>query len=65
MVNFSKADLQYEYTWTTVTDDNPDETGTPDRDLLNRFEGYEVLYFINKFMDNNNLKSLFQKSTES
>jgi len=45
----SKADLFYKnYSWTVLSGDNPKITGEPDSTLLNRGEGYEVLYFINK-----------------
>ena len=53
----SKEDLFYDdYSWTVVSGDNPKVTGKPDRDLLNRKEGYEVLDFINKFCKDYNLK---------
>lgn len=43
-----KSDLKYEYSWTTVSPDDPKITGKPDSTLLNRSEGYEVLHFINR-----------------
>lgn len=57
MAKFNKDDLQYEYEWSTVGDDDPEEIGTPDSSLLNRTEGYEMLYFINNFMSDNDLKN--------
>ncbi|KAF9659299.1 hypothetical protein HBA12_03365 [Tenacibaculum mesophilum] len=42
-------DLRYSYSWTAIPSDNPKETGSPDNKLLNRDEGYEMLYFINNF----------------
>ena len=44
----AKADLQYTYSWTVISPDNPKVTGVPDSTLLNRHEGYEVLAFINR-----------------
>lgn len=45
----SKSGLIYEnYSWTAYGDDDPKVTGEPDRTLLNRKEGYEIFYFINK-----------------
>lgn len=52
MAIYSKSDMCYNYyTWTTYSNDNPKVTGVPDNTLLNRKEGYEVLYFINKFAE--------------
>jgi hypothetical protein len=48
----SKNDLYYtDYSWIALTGDNPKITGKPDSTLLNRKEGYEILYFINKFSE--------------
>ena len=44
-----KSDLQYEYADSSTEGDDPSKRGTPDKDLLNRSEGYEILYFCNKF----------------
>lgn len=56
----SKDDLYYkDYSWTTISGDNPKVTGQPDSTLLNRKEGYEILYFVNKYCE---LKGLKQKS---
>lgn len=53
----TKADLYYgDYSWTVINNDNPKITGTPDSTLLNRKEGYEILYFINKFCETYKLK---------
>lgn len=48
---YEKKDLIYEYSWTVAEDDDPKITGKPDSTLLNRSEGYEVLYFINAFAE--------------
>lgn len=64
MADFKKSDLLYDdYSWTTSDNDDPTITGTPDKDLLNRTEGYEMLYFINSFMTSHDLKQKdsFQK----
>ncbi len=53
----SKTDLYYsDYSWTVINGDNPKVTGEPDSTLLNRKEGYEILYFINKFCEMHDLK---------
>ena len=54
----TKKDLQYEYSWSVYKDDDPKVSGKPDNTLLNREEGYEMLYFINKFMQIHNLTSI-------
>lgn len=57
----SKDDLYYkDYSWTTISGDNPKVTGQPDSTLLNRKEGYEILYFVNKYCE---LQGLKQKSS--
>lgn len=57
MALITKSDLHYkDYLWTTYTGDNPKVTGKPDSTLLNRKEGYEILYFINKFSEIHELK---------
>ena len=48
MALLTRHDLQYEYSWTALGDDDPRITGVPDSTLLNRREGYEVLAFINR-----------------
>ena len=61
MALIEKSDLSYtDYTWTTYAKDDPKVTGVPDSTLLNRKEGYEVLYFINKLAEILNFK---QKSS--
>lgn len=53
-----KGDLHYDdYSWTAIEGDDPKVTGKPDSTFLNRNEGYEVLYFINKFMEHYDLKN--------
>ncbi len=54
MTFYTKPDMVYtDYLWTTYRGDDPHVTGEPDSTLLNRNEGYEVLYFINKYGDRN------------
>jgi len=49
--------LKFNYSWSAIPGDDPRISGKPDSTLLNRNEGYEVLYFINKFAELNNLQS--------
>jgi hypothetical protein len=56
MTLITKSDLQYEYSWTALPGDDPRISGEPDSTLLNRNEGYEMLYFINKFCEKYQLK---------
>lgn len=52
MLAFTKADLQYkDYTWTTTEGDSAKVIGFPDDVFLNRKEGYEVVHFINRFIE--------------
>jgi hypothetical protein len=53
MATFNRSDLAYiDYKWTALSDhDNPKWTGKPDSTLLNKTEGYEMLYFINRYME--------------
>ncbi|WP_400190671.1 hypothetical protein [Hymenobacter sp. B81] len=52
MAYFTKADLRLQYNWKAKQEgDNPQITGFPDRVLLDRTEGYEVLAFINRFAE--------------
>lgn len=52
-----KSDLYYtDYSWTAYRGDDPRVTGQPDSTLLNRREGYEVLYLINKFAEKHDFK---------
>lgn len=48
---FNKSDMFYnDYKWNARDErDDPRVTGEPDSTLLDRNEGYEVLYFVNKF----------------
>lgn len=58
MALITKSDLHYnDYSWTTYIGDNPKVTGEPDSTLLNRKEGYEIIYFINKFSEIHELKA--------
>ncbi|MFC5498121.1 hypothetical protein ACFPOE_11295 [Caenimonas terrae] len=47
MANLSQSQLQFTYGWRAGGGDNAHLTGHPDRDLLNRHEGYEVLHYLN------------------
>lgn len=58
MALVTASDLYYkDYSWTTYKSDDPKITGEPDSTLLNRKEGYEMLYFINKFAEIHSLKN--------
>ncbi|MEO0037044.1 MAG: hypothetical protein RIQ59_255 [Bacteroidota bacterium] len=58
MTLITKSELFYnDYLWTTYSNDNPKITGEPDSTLLNRKEGYEILYFINKLSEIHKLKA--------
>jgi hypothetical protein len=57
MALITKSDLFYsDYEWTAIHGDNPKISGEPDSTLLNRKEGYEVIYFINKLSEIHKLK---------
>jgi len=58
MANFKRSDLQKTYSWAVDGGDNPNLKGEPDSSLLDRTEGYEVLYMINKLMDAWNITTL-------
>jgi hypothetical protein len=47
---YTKSNMVYtDYKWNAgSSNDNPKITGKPDSTLLNRHEGYEMLYFINR-----------------
>ena len=47
---FTRANLLYSYSWMHTKEDDPKLRGEPDHNLLNRTEGYEVLYMIRKIM---------------
>lgn len=52
MALITKSDLFYsDYSWTVIPGDSPKVTGEPDSTLLNRKEGYEIIYFINKLSE--------------
>ena len=57
MGNFTRHDLQRHYYWTTSPGDSK-LRGEPDSSLLNRQEGYEVLYMINRLMDSRGVTSV-------
>lgn len=56
---FKKSDMVYQdYQWTTIKPDDPRISGKPDSTELNRREGYEVLYFVNKLAEEWGFKQL-------
>ncbi|MCM0666923.1 hypothetical protein [Flavobacterium tyrosinilyticum] len=53
----TRSELHYtDYSWTAIKGDDPRVSGEPDSTLLSRKEGYEVLYFVNKFCEIYELK---------
>ena len=58
MTNFTKSDLVNKYNWSTDKGDNPKLKGEPDKSLLDRTEGYEVLYMIQKIMKEQGWKQI-------
>jgi hypothetical protein len=48
MVVITKSKLLYDYTWAPIPVDDQRVSGEPDDSVLNRREGNQVLYFINK-----------------
>ena len=44
----NKLELNYKYTWSTISANNPKIIGKLDSTRFSRREGYEVLYLINK-----------------
>jgi len=52
MSTFKRTDLHYsDYSWKTTGGDQAKIKGFPDNVLLNRREGYEVVYFIDRFVE--------------
>jgi hypothetical protein len=57
MALISKTELFYkDYSWSVLNGDNPKISGEPDNTLLSRNEGFEILYFVNKFAEKHNFK---------
>ncbi|MBZ4035486.1 hypothetical protein K6T82_11960 [Flavobacterium sp. 17A] len=53
----TRTELHYtDYSWTAIKGDDPTVSCEPDSTLLSRKEGYEVLYFVNKFCEIYGLK---------
>ena len=59
-MKFSRSDLIFDknYTWQAARNDDINITNSPDSDLLNRKEGYEVLYFIQQFLKKRGLRGV-------
>lgn len=55
---FKHQHLKFKYSSSTTSGDSSKYTGEPDATLLNRVESYEVIYFIQRFMFDNNLKQV-------
>jgi hypothetical protein len=54
----NRSELKYAYNWRPIPDDDPRISGSPDKTLFTRKEGYEVLYIINVFADRYSLKEI-------
>jgi len=55
-MSFTRSNLLYgNYSWTALRGDDPKISGVPDSTLFSRHEGYEMVYLINKIMDEYNL----------
>lgn len=48
MTVIARENLQHEYSWNAIPPDDARKTGNPDSVFLNRHEGYEMLYFLNR-----------------
>lgn len=58
-MSFKKSDLDYsDYSWTALPGDDPKISGKPDSTLFSRYEGYEMLYMIDKVLEHRNLISV-------
>lgn len=55
MANFTADSLQYRYNWKADGGDNPRYTGYLDQIRVDKTEGYEVLYFCNRFLETHNV----------
>ncbi|OHU87016.1 MULTISPECIES: hypothetical protein [Pseudoalteromonas] len=58
-MGFKKSDLEYsDYSWTALPNDDPKITGKPDSTRFSRYEGYEMLYMIDKVLEHRDLTSV-------
>ncbi len=51
MCSFTPADLNQHYSWETPEDAALKVKGFPSNKELNRNQGYEVLHFLNRYME--------------
>lgn len=51
MAHFTRTILRHSGLWTAPETSNKNLSGFPDAVLFNRNEGFEVLHFINRYMD--------------
>lgn len=60
---YNKQNLRFSYNWDTPEEECAAIEGFPENRELNRHDGNEVLYFINRYMEQNNYRLLttFQK----
>lgn len=53
MGTLTRGQLQFPYAWSAIPPDDARITGAIDGRMVNRGEGYEVLYFVNTVTSNN------------
>lgn len=58
MIVITKSKLLYDYTWAPIPVDDLRISGEPDSSPLNRREGNQVLYLINKVCEMQNYTSV-------
>jgi hypothetical protein len=54
----NRSQLKYSYHWWPIPDSDPRVSDVFDTTLLNRNEGHEVLFFINKFAEIHSLTNI-------
>lgn len=58
-MSFKRSDLKYlDYSWKALPGDDPKISGKPDSTMFSRYEGYEMLYMINKVLEHRDLTSV-------
>lgn len=51
MAGFSRKHLRHSYIWSTPENECKAIEGFPDTEKLNCMEGYEVLHFVNRYLN--------------
>ena len=69
MAGFLREHLRHSYNWNSPEDDCRDISGFPETEMLNCMEGFEMLHFVNRYLDDigwctqisfNNVESLIK-----